>query len=151
MSDDSRDAPVQRLTPELAKRELARLAAEITDRVPGAPSFTVDLLASRLLHALAVGDDTLLRNCLVDEVHVPFRRSLVPGVDQALARIETDELAGVTISGAGPALVMLTTDEATAAKGAAIMEGAFAEEGMDVEILRIVGCPSGALPDLIEV
>ncbi|MDP7667239.1 MAG: NAD-dependent DNA ligase LigA [Rhodospirillales bacterium] len=29
MSDDSRDAPVQRLTPELAKRELARLAAEI--------------------------------------------------------------------------------------------------------------------------
>ena len=35
MSNDSRDAPVERLTPELAKRELARLAAEIA-RLDGA-------------------------------------------------------------------------------------------------------------------
>ena len=103
-----------------------------------------------LLHALAVGDDTLLRNCLVDEVHVPFRRSLVPGVDKTLGRIETDELAGVTISGAGPALVMLTTDEQAAAKGETLMHATFAEEGMDVEIVRVGGCTYGALPDLIE-
>ena len=32
----------------------ARRAAEISDRVPGASAFTVDLLASLLLHALAV-------------------------------------------------------------------------------------------------
>ncbi len=39
---------------EVIETLTARLAAEITDRVPEAPTFTVDLLATLLLHALAV-------------------------------------------------------------------------------------------------
>lgn len=51
----SEDSPITAMwAHEVFQTLTARLAAEITDRVPGAPSFTVDLLASLLLHALAV-------------------------------------------------------------------------------------------------
>jgi hypothetical protein len=51
----SEDSPITAMwAHEVFQTLTARLASEITDRVPGAPSFTVDLLASLLLHALAV-------------------------------------------------------------------------------------------------
>lgn len=103
-----------------------------------------------LLHALAVGDEELLRHCLVDEVHVPFRRRLVPGVDQALNAIADADIAGATISGAGPAIVLLTTSEDTAERGQAAMQQAFDGENMAVEILAVRGCDRGALPEFVD-
>jgi homoserine kinase len=100
-----------------------------------------------LLHALAVGDDALLGNCLVDEVHVPFRRSLVPGLSEALRKFEAEDIAGVTISGAGPALVMLTTDPQREERAAVNLEAAFREAGINVRMIRTRCCTHGALPD----
>jgi homoserine kinase len=98
-----------------------------------------------LLHALAVGDDELLRNCLVDEVHVPFRRTLAPGVDFALGAIEESGIAGATISGAGPALVVLTTKDEVAVQAEAILRTAFESAGVSVDVRTVGGWSSGAL------
>ena len=100
-----------------------------------------------LLHALSVGDVELLRNCLVDEVHVPYRRKLVPGVNQALRAIEEGTIAGATISGAGPAIVLFTKSEDDAVQSAATLQAAFDEASIPVEILRLRGTQHGAIPD----
>jgi homoserine kinase len=100
-----------------------------------------------LLHALSVGDDELLKSCMVDEVHVPYRRKLVPGVDQALRAIQEGNIAGATISGAGPALVLITQSEESATVGAKTMQTAFDEAAMPVDILHLRGSRHGAIPD----
>lgn len=100
-----------------------------------------------LLHALAVGDEALLRHCLVDEVHVPFRRRLVPGVDRALRALEEAQIGGVTISGAGPALVLLTTQPMVVEQATAVLRDAFTAESIPVEVFTTTPRNQGALPD----
>jgi len=62
-----------------------------------------------LLHAFATGDERLLGECLVDEVHVPHRIRLVPSVGSAITAMREAGAAGATISGHGPAVVAFTT------------------------------------------
>jgi len=100
-----------------------------------------------VLHALAVGDQDLLRHCLVDEVHVPFRRNIVPGMNDALRAIEDMGAGGATISGAGPAIVMATTSEKVAREGGAKMQEAFAQAGLTAEITTVGISTTGALPN----
>ena len=99
-----------------------------------------------LLHALSVGDDDLLRSCLVDEVHVPYRRKLVPGVDQALRAVSDAGIAGATISGAGPAIVLIANTEAKAEAGATALQTAFDAADMKIDLLHLRGRDSGAVP-----
>jgi homoserine kinase len=99
-----------------------------------------------LLHGFAVGDEVLLGNCIADEIHVPFRRALVPGLGNALEAIVASGVPAVTISGAGPTLVAITRDEAAGKRAAQAARAAFAAAGVDVHTLQVRGYESGALP-----
>ncbi len=57
-----------------------------------------------LLQSLQSGDFSLLRQALSDRLHQPFRKTLVPGLEQALA-LEHEDLLGICLSGAGPSIV----------------------------------------------
>jgi len=57
-----------------------------------------------LLQSLQSGDFSLLRQALSDRLHQPFRKPLVPGLEQALD-LEHEDLLGVCLSGAGPSIV----------------------------------------------
>lgn len=57
-----------------------------------------------LLQALQSGGFSLLREALRDRLHQPFRRKLVPGLEQALS-LEHVDLLGICLSGAGPSIV----------------------------------------------
>ena len=57
-----------------------------------------------LLQSLQSGDFSLLKQALNDRLHQPFRKSLVPGLEQALG-LEHEDLLGVCLSGAGPSIV----------------------------------------------
>ena len=99
-----------------------------------------------LLAALAKGDEELLGACLFDETHVPFRRKLVPGLEQALAAGKEAGAAGVTISGHGPGVLALTTDEAkTDAIGMAIAE-VFHDHSVPTNMMTSRASTTGSLP-----
>jgi homoserine kinase len=108
--------------------------ADVHRVVPAAlPNSVVQRTAGRaigLLAALADGDEGLLAPCLVDEVHVPFRMTLVPGMREAMDAARAAGAAGVTISGHGPALIAMTTREALAEDIAKEMEAAFSARGV---------------------
>ena len=98
-----------------------------------------------LTHALATGDEELLGQSLVDEVHVPYRRNLVPGLEQALAAGTDAGAAGATLSGHGPGVVAFTTDcSKTEAIGTA-MADAFQAAGLESTRLTLQTCPTGSL------
>lgn len=66
---------------------------------------------ARLMLALSTNDLDLLRGGLVDYLHEPYRRPLVPGAREvASAAVEAGAFA-VTISGAGPTLLAWSTAE----------------------------------------
>jgi homoserine kinase len=62
---------------------------------------------ARLLHAVSSGRHELLREALRDTWHQPYRRSLVPGLDEALS-IEHPDVLGVCLCGAGPSVAALS-------------------------------------------
>lgn len=66
--------------------------------------------AAMLPQALSLGDETLIRAAMQDRLHEPYRRSLIPGVDE-LERQALDAGAfGFCISGAGPTCLCVTKD-----------------------------------------
>jgi homoserine kinase len=99
-----------------------------------------------LLHALARGDEELLAACMFDEVHVPYRRRLVPGMEQALAAGRAAGAAGCTVCGHGPGLIALTTDEGLTGAIARAMEQAFVAVGRQATSLVLQTAHYGALP-----
>ena len=80
--------------------------------------------------SLAHGDHDLLRECLFDETHVPFRMRLAPGMPEAARAGRDAGAAGVTISGHGPALLAFAGSDQDARKIADAMIGAFAAHGI---------------------
>jgi homoserine kinase len=52
----------------------------------------------------------LLRDAMKDQLHQPQRESLVPGLAEALALRSMPGLLGVALSGAGPSILALATD-----------------------------------------
>ena len=63
--------------------------------------------------ALAQGHYHLLTEALKDRIHQPFRAPLVPGLVEAL-QLSMPGLLGVVLSGAGPTLLALATDNFSA-------------------------------------
>ncbi|MEM7202056.1 MAG: hypothetical protein AAF628_17445 [Planctomycetota bacterium] len=98
-----------------------------------------------LLRALADGNSEGLAGFLHDEVHVPFRRRLVPGIEEAMGAAREAGAAGVTISGHGPGIVALTTDSATAEPIAAAMVEGFASQQQEAHTLIAGAATTGAL------
>ncbi len=99
-----------------------------------------------LLHALAEGDEGLLGECLFDETHVPYRRSLYSGLEGTLSAAIEAGAAGATICGHGPSLVALTTDEVRAKSIAKAMVEAQARHGRRATPLILQTAHYGALP-----
>lgn len=57
-----------------------------------------------LIQALQSGNVSFLREALQDRLHQPFRRKLVPGLEELMA-LKHPDLLGVCLSGSGPSIV----------------------------------------------
>lgn len=99
-----------------------------------------------VLHALQHGDEDLLRDCLLDEVHLPYRRRLVGGMSEALLAATAAGAAGATICGHGPGLVALTRVLGRTPEIARAMVEAFAKAGRQATTLTLQTAFYGALP-----
>ena len=61
------------------------------------------------IEALHTQDDELLKLALQDKLHQPYRSKLVPGLDDIAAALRHEEdVLGVTLSGAGPAILVIS-------------------------------------------
>jgi len=99
-----------------------------------------------LLQALAQSDEALLQACLYDEIHVPYRKRLVRGMEQALGAGLAAGAAGTTICGHGPGLLALTTEAQKAPAIARAMVQAFAAAERQATSLVLSAAHYGALP-----
>lgn len=99
-----------------------------------------------VLHALQHGDEDLLRQCLVDEVHLPYRRRLLPGMSEALDAAVGAGAAGATICGHGPGLIAFTMVAGRTAEIARAMVAAFGKAGRQATTLTLQTAFYGALP-----
>jgi len=99
-----------------------------------------------VLHALQHGDEELLRACLIDEVHLPYRRRLVPGLSNALVAAVEAGAAGATICGHGPGSIAFTRVEARTGPIAQAMVAAFQKAGRHATTLVLQTAFYGALP-----
>jgi len=93
------------LTPEV-QLSTASARRVLPDRLDRADAIFNLQRVALLLQALERGRHDLLREALRDRWHQPYRQSLVPGLDAALA-MEHPDLLGVCLSGSGPSIVAL--------------------------------------------
>lgn len=73
-----------------------------------------------LVAALTRGDWSVLSEAMRDRIHQPYRAPMIPGFD-SLLKIEEDGLAGIALSGAGPAIVAFAETERAASVGSRIV------------------------------
>lgn len=92
--------------------ELATSAARavVPAQVPLADAVANIQRAALLVQAVQAGDAEAMREALRDRVHQPPRATLVPGLARALA-FDAPSLVGVFLSGAGPSIAAVVTDE----------------------------------------
>jgi homoserine kinase len=76
--------------------------------------------AAALVLGLTGGDPHLIGFGMEDQLAVPHRKDLIPGFDAAVAAGREAGAYGVTISGAGSALLAFTSLKSTAAVGEAM-------------------------------
>lgn len=98
-----------------------------------------------VLRALALGDEDLLGQCIHDEVHVPYRLQIVPGMGKALQAAREAGAAAATISGAGPALIAITADAGKCDAIGAAMAEEYARHGVSTRTLVLRARSQGAL------
>lgn len=96
--------------------------------------------------ALETADEDLLRQSLIDEVHLPYRRRLLPGLDDALHKAVEAGAAGATICGHGPGLIAFTTVQGRVPEIARAMVHAFAQAGREATTLTLQNAFYGAFP-----
>ena len=99
-----------------------------------------------VLHALQRGDEQLLRQCIVDEVHLPYRRRLLPGMSEALDAAVAAGAAGATICGHGPGLIAFTLVSGRTPEIARAMVSAWARLSCQATTLTLQTAFYGALP-----
>lgn len=81
-----------------------------------------------LVHAFREGDWALLGRAMRDRLHEPYRATLIPGYERAVAAARAAGAAAVCISGSGPALAAFAPEGHEAI--AAAMAAAFEEAGV---------------------
>lgn len=101
-----------------------------------------------VLHAMQHGDEDLLRHCLVDELHLPYRKRLLPGLSEALDAAVAAGAAGATICGHGPGLIAFTIVSGRTVEIARAMVKAFADAGRLATTLTLQTAFYGALPNV---
>lgn len=107
-------------TLETAKaREAVPLTVSLTDAVLNLQNTALTALAFQS------GDYSLLESSLVDALHQPYRKGLIPGFDEVLEAARRAGAHGAALSGAGPTLAAFTSQSG---KGVAeAMEKAYRE------------------------
>jgi homoserine kinase len=99
-----------------------------------------------VLRALQHGDETLLRECILDEVHLPYRRRLVPGLPEVLEAAVDAGAAGATICGHGPGVIAFTMVSGRTPEIARAMVSAWARLSCLATTLTLQTAFYGALP-----
>jgi homoserine kinase len=94
--------------------------AVLPESVPHATAVAAAARAAALVEGLARADEAMLSIGLDDVLHVPHRRTLVPGFDEVCAAASGAGAYGATLSGSGSALVAVTPVERSAAVGQAM-------------------------------
>jgi len=90
---------------EIATKEARRLLPSKISR-PDAVRNIAN--ASAIAAAFATRDYEKLRGCFVDYLHQPFRKKLVPFLNQVIGAAERAGALGAFLSGSGPAICALT-------------------------------------------
>jgi homoserine kinase len=98
--------------------------------------------SAALIHGLGTGDPDLLARALDDVLHVPWRRSLVPGYDDVCAAAIAAGAFGATLSGSGSAMLAIGR-RSVAAEIATAMRNAFAVNYLQAETLVTAGVVPG--------
>ena len=88
--------------------------------------------SAALVHGLATGDRALLRIALDDVLHVPYRRTLVPGLAGVHDAACAAGAYGATLSGSGPTLVAIAPQD-VAERVADAMKTRWSAEGVVAE------------------
>jgi len=99
-----------------------------------------------VLQALHHGDEPLLRECILDEVHLPYRRRLVPGLPEVLEAAVDAGAAGATICGHGPGVIAFTMVSGRTPEIARAMVSAWARLSCQATTLTLQTAFYGALP-----
>lgn len=99
-----------------------------------------------VLHALQHGDETLLRESILDEVHLPYRRRLVPGLVEVLEAAVDAGAAGATICGHGPGVIAFTMVSGRTPEIARAMVSAWSRLSCQATTLTLQTAFYGALP-----
>jgi len=95
-----------------------------------------------LVAALQQGDLSLLGTAMEDRLHQAFRSSLVPGLKKVLAAAKLAGARGVTLSGAGPAVIAFA--DANFDLIARVMGDTFRQNGIKARVLILKPSPVGA-------
>ena len=80
-----------------------------------------------VIAALYTKDIPLLQDCMQDVLIEPRRKALIPGFDEVQRAAKNAGALACSISGAGPSMFALTTDNQGARRVAKAMQNAFAE------------------------
>src|SRR5205823_3608084 len=115
--------------------ETKRARAALPATVPHADAVRAAAKSAALVHGLAHADARLLAAGLDDVLHVPFRRSLVPGYDQVTRAARQAGAYGATLSGSGPTIVAVVVADGVRAVGDAMVR-AWAAQDTAAQALR---------------
>jgi homoserine kinase len=101
--------------------ETKRARAALPATLPHSEAVRAAAKSAALVHGLAHADPRLLAAGLDDVLHVPFRRSLVPGYDDVTEAARQAGAYGATLSGSGPTVVAVATPAGAAVIGEAMV------------------------------
>ncbi|MFC1740685.1 homoserine kinase [Pseudomonadota bacterium] len=88
--------------------------AVLPDELPRKTAVAHGAQFAEFVHALHSGNASLAASCVVDLIAEPYRRSLLPGFDEAKSALADQGALAVGISGSGPTLFALVDDHIVA-------------------------------------
>lgn len=98
--------------------------------------------AALLVAALQQGDLSLLGTAMEDRLHQAFRSALIPGLKKVLAAAKLAGARGVTLSGAGPAIIAFADSNLELI--ARVMGDTLRQNGVQSRVLILKPSPVGA-------
>jgi len=101
-----------------------------------------------LIEALREGDVRLLRRVMDDRLHQPYRRAAIPGYDDVLAAAREAGALGVTLCGAGPALLAFAAYNHAQVEQA--LRGAFERAGVAARTWSLSSDLQGVVISVVE-
>jgi homoserine kinase len=87
--------------------------------------------SAALVHGLTFGDVNSMERALTDVLHVPYRRTMIPGYDKIIKTARDAGAHGATLSGSG-STIMAVCDEDWVEDVSEGLTDAFALQGMEV-------------------